>query len=149
MNKDLLAKNLGIENSAVSILPPKANTQVKTVKIEPVENEVHKDIKEDYDKIRETLHEIMDEGVRAVRDARAIASTNELAESFNSVAQLIKAISNTTKDLYDIHEKTRNLKTVGKDEPGKKVLDDGNINIEKAVFVGTPTELLRQMKSKE
>lgn len=148
MNKDLLAKTLGVENSAPSIIP-KSNTQITTIKVEPVDGSISGDVKKDYDKIRETLHEIMDEGVRAVRDARTIASTNELAESFNAVAQLIKAISKTTEDLYNIHEKTKNIKTVGKDEPGKKVLDDGNINIEKAVFVGTPTELLRQMKNKE
>ena len=148
MNKDLLAKNLGIENSVPTIIP-KANTQVAVINNEPIDGEISTDAKKDYDKIRETLHELMDEGVRAVRDARSIASTNELAESFGAVAQLIKAISKTTEDLYGIHEKTKNLKTIGKDEPGKKVLDDGNINIEKAVFVGTPTELLRQMKNKE
>jgi hypothetical protein len=101
----------------------------------------------DYELARQTLMALMQEGIKAVEDARSVASSNENPMSFQAVATLIKAVGDTTKELFDIHRKTKQLKEIPQD-PNKKILDDGNVNIDKAVFVGTTSDLMDKIKAK-
>ena len=151
MNKDLLSKTLGIEFERADLPSKQELVPVEKTKTEHDDKEINnisEDAQADYKRYRDTMDALIQEGLMAVKDARTIAASNEMAMSFQAVAQLIKAVSETTEKMYDVHEKTKKLKEIG-DVPGKKIMDDGNVNIEKAVFVGTPTELMRQLKQKK
>ena len=60
------------------------------------------------------------------------------------MATLMKTVADTTKDLFDLQKKTKDLK--GGDD--NKKLDETNVTIDKAVFVGTTAELLHQLKNR-
>ena len=57
----------------------------------------------------------------------------------------MKTISETTKDLYDLHKKTKELKEIN----NKTSKSDGDITVEKAVFIGTPSDLLKKVKAEQ
>jgi hypothetical protein len=57
----------------------------------------------------------------------------------------MKTVADTTKDLYDLQKKTKELNKEDKSRPQ----DEQRINVEKAVFVGSTAELLKQVKSEK
>jgi hypothetical protein len=54
----------------------------------------------------------------------------------------MKTIADTTKDLYDLQKKTKDLKDNGKKE-------ETTVTVEKAVFVGSTAELLQRVKEEK
>lgn len=102
---------------------------------------------EDFDNVRMTLQELIKTGSIAISDIHSIAQNNEEARSFEVLATLIKTVSETADKLLDSHEKRKKIRSV----EGKKILEPegGGVSIDKAVFVGTTSDLLRQLKEKE
>lgn len=141
-----ISDSLGIEFEPDKKVPTVVE-QVEQEIIEPdqVEPTGNSDIEDDYNFSRDTLKKVIDKGKDAVIDAQIVAQQNEHPDSYKALAALIKSVSSATKDLYEVHEKTKNLKGT----LGKKVLDNGNINVDKAIFVGTTSDLLKQIKGKE
>jgi hypothetical protein len=54
---------------------------------------------------------------------------------------MMRTIADTTKDLYDLQKKTKDLKGDKKEET--------TVTVEKAVFVGSPTDLLKKIKEEK
>ena len=102
---------------------------------------------EDFENVRMTLQELIKTGSIAISDIHSIAQNNEEARSFEVLATLIKTVSETADKLLDSHEKRKKIRNV----EGKKLLEPegGGVSIDKAVFVGTTSDLLRQLKSKD
>lgn len=115
--------------------------------IEVEESVLPKDALEDYDLSRDTFRTLINKGNGAIDGITELAKLTDNPEAYKVIAALIKTVSDTTKDLYDLHKKTKDLKSL--DGTGKKILDNGNVNIDKAVFVGTTTDLLQSLKDKE
>lgn len=140
---EALSEALGIEN-AIEIMPPE--TQEIAVHSKPPE-ELPIDTKEDYELSRETFRSLINKGNAAMENLTDLAKESESPRAYEVLATMMRTIADTTKDLYDLQKKTKDLR--GIDAPGKKVLDTGDINIDKAVFVGTTTELLKSLKQKD
>jgi N-methylhydantoinase A/oxoprolinase/acetone carboxylase beta subunit len=102
---------------------------------------------EDFENVRMTLQELIKTGSIAISDIHSIAQNNEEARSFEVLATLIKTVSETADKLLDSHEKRKKIRNV----EGKKLIEPegGGVSIDKAVFVGTTSDLLRQLKSKD
>jgi len=132
--KDPLAKALGIE-SQVEILPP-AKIEDKPVEINLPDQE------SDYQLSRNTFRELIRKGNLAMDDMQKLASEAESPRAYEVYATMMKTIADVTKDLYELQKKTKELKEV----KGKPSQPDGAINVEKAVFVGTTADLLKQIK---
>lgn len=123
------------------------NEEVK--EIVPYENSKDTtEAEEDFNTVRETLHELIKTGSIAISDMHSIAQGDEQARSFEVLATLIKTVSETADKLLDSHEKKKKIKEVGEE---KKIAqpDIGGVSIDKAVFVGTTSDLLKQLKSKD
>ena len=115
MNKDLLSKTLGIEFERADLPSKQELVPVEKTKTEHDDkemNNISEDAQADYKRYRDTMDALIQEGLMAVKDARTIAASNEMAMSFQAVAQLIKAVSETTEKMYDVHEKTKKLKEI-------------------------------------
>lgn len=103
---------------------------------------------EDYHLVRNTLRNLINKGSDALEDITDIAKQNESARGFEVVANLIKTIGETSKDLYNLQKMKRDLKEPAPDtDPRKKGAD--HINVESAVFVGSTAELLAAIKKKQ
>ncbi len=129
-----LSAALGIEN-AVEIIPPKQVEVINT----PHEDD---DIKADYNLSRRTFRSLIDKGNAAMENLTDLAKESESPRAYEVLATMMRTIADTTKDLYDLQKKTKDLK-------GEDKKEQPNVTVEKAVFVGTPTELLDRIKERK
>lgn len=128
---EALSNALGIEN-AVDIIPPKQVEVINT----PHEDD---DIKADYNLSRRTFRDLINKGNQAMESLTDLAKESESPRAYEVLATMMRTVADTTKDLYDLQKKTKELK-------GEKKDDTPNVTVEKAVFVGTTAELLQKMK---
>jgi hypothetical protein len=137
-----LSEALDIDHVPAVIEEPK---QMELEIIEPPK-ELHMDHQdEDYLLVRKTLRNLINKGNDAIEEISQIARANESARGFEVVANLIKTVGETSKDLYNLQKTKRELK-----EPeGNKKLDETTITVDKAVFVGTTADLLKSLKQKD
>lgn len=129
-----LSEALGIEN-AVEIIPPQQT--------QPIINTPHEDddIKADYNLSRRTFRSLIDKGNAAMENLTDLAKESESPRAYEVLATMIRTIADTTKDLYDLQKKTKDLRGEKKEETV--------VNVEKAVFVGSPTDLLKKIKEEK
>lgn len=136
-----LSDALGIDHEE----PPKKQEVVPYEPVE-IEGEDHQDA--DYRLVRDTLRNLIEKGNDALEDISHIAKQNESARGFEVVANLIKTVGETSKDLYNLQKMKRDLKEPDPaTDPRKKGAD--HINVESAVFVGSTAELLAAIKKKQ
>lgn len=136
-----LSDALGIDHEE----PPKKQEVVPYEPVE-IEGEDHQDA--DYRLVRDTLRNLIEKGNDALEDISHIAKQNESARGFEVVANLIKTVGETSKDLYNLQKMKRDLKEPDPaTDPRKKGSD--HINVESAVFVGSTAELLAAIKKKQ
>jgi len=130
-----LSEALNIENEVEIIAP---------VKSEVVEETLTDDTIDDYNLSRKTFRDLINKGNSAIEGITDLARESESPRAYEVLATLMKTVSETTKDLYDLQKKTKELK-----ENKNRPQDDQRINVEKAVFVGSTAELLKRVKSNE
>lgn len=137
-----LSDALGIEHVPAVVETPSK----EVVAYEPPPEAEDQD--EDYRLVRNTLRNLIEKGNDALEDISTIARQNESARGFEVVANLIKTVGETSKDLYNLQKMKRDLKEPDPEtDPRKKSAD--SINVEQAVFVGSAAELLSAIKSKK
>ena len=137
-----ISETLGIEHNVEEI----KNEVVPYEPVQVVEGEDHQDA--DYRLVRDTLRNLIHKGNDALEDISTIARQNESARGFEVVANLIKTVGETSKDLYNLQKMKRDLKEPDPaTDPRKKGAD--HINVEQAVFVGSTAELLSAIKQKQ
>ncbi len=134
-SSDIIAKSLGIGND-IEIIPPKQP--------EPIINTPHEDddIKADYNLSRRTFRDLINKGNAAMESLTDLAKESESPRAYEVLATMMRTVADTTKDLYDLQKKTKDLRDDGKKE-------QPNVTVEKAVFVGSPTDLLKKIKEEQ
>jgi hypothetical protein len=100
-------------------------------------NLLEHDLKEDYQKTRDSMDLLIAKGTEAIDDMLSIARESEKARDFEVAGNLIKTVVEASKELLEVQKKMRDM-------TGKK--DSGTTNIKNAVFVGSTTELLKAMQ---
>jgi hypothetical protein len=138
-----LSDALGIEHLPVT----KEEVKQEVIEYVPVDSKDDQD--EDYALVRNTLRNLIEKGNDALEDISHIAKQNESARGFEVVANLIKTVGETSKDLYNLQKMKRDLKEPNPESDPRKKSADGNINVEQAVFVGSTAELLAAIKNKK
>lgn len=140
-----LAKTLGIEIEEVTE-PKRIKREVK--KVPPtVLDDTTQDQAEDYSLGRSTLRNLIDTGVSSLEDMKDLARQSESPRAYEVMSTMMKTIAEMTKDLYDLQKKTKDLKDIS--DPRREKDPDGTIHVEKAVFCGTTSDLLKMIKDKE
>jgi hypothetical protein len=129
-----LAETLGIEIKQEIIVPEK-----KVVEIMPAEE--NGDSEADYNLSRKTFRDLIGKGNDAIEHLFDLAKSSEHPRAYEVLGNLIKTVSDTTKDLYDLQKKSKDLKATS-DRPQ----DQGIVNVERAVFVGSTADLLKKVK---
>lgn len=137
-SNDTLSEALGVE-----YIP---SEEVKQEILVPVQEKLPSgnhafDQEDDYNLSRTTFRNLIQQGNLALEDMKKFARESESPRAYEVFATMIKTIADTTNNLYDLQKKTKELK----DEP-KKPYDGGNVTVERAVFVGTTSDLLKKIK---
>lgn len=131
---------LGIEHvespKQIEVLPPAPLAE------QPLSADLP-DQAEDYRLARNTFRSLINKGNDAIEDLSDLARQSESPRAYEVLATLMKTVNDTTKDLYDLQKKTKDLMKDDKSRPQ----DEQRINVEKAVFVGSTAELLKKVKS--
>lgn len=142
-NNVTLHEVLGIEDGMEITVPNREKKEIEPIKEDPLSE----DAENDYQTSRTTLKGLIEVGNKAVVDLADLAEAGQYPRAYEVLATLIKTVGETTNSLYDIHKKTKELKG---HTDGKKILDTGEgINIDKAVFCGTTSDLLRMIKKEQ
>lgn len=142
--EDNLSNALGIENKKLEVIEGEVGKEIVTYD-EPF---TEPDEDADYRLVRDTMRNLITKGNDALEDISTIARQNESARGFEVVANLIKTIGETSKDLYALQKTKRDLKEpTPESDPRKKGVD--HINVESAVFVGSAAELLSAIKKQK
>jgi len=135
---DALSEALGIEHEPET--PP--SVVIETTVVEDVGTE---DQQADYALARKTFRALIDKGNNAIEDLTDLAKQSESPRAYEVLSTLMKTVSDTTKDLYDLQKKTKELNKEDKSRPQ----DEQRITVEKAVFIGSTAELLKQVKNND
>ena len=141
---ETLSESLGIEyKKTTKNLPAIKKEEPVELSYVDVPDQANIDEQEDYDLARETYKKLMEKGEEAIESMLEISRDSEKARDFEVVGTLIKTISETTREMYDLQERRRRNK--GLETGGGK----SSINVEQAVFVGHHSDLLKRMKEKQ
>jgi hypothetical protein len=107
----------------------------------PKNNGLELDLDEDYKDARDTLKDLVTKGNQAIDHLLAIASDTEHPRAFEVVATLIKNTAEANEKLLNMQKQMREMKGMNKK-------DSGGVNVDKAIFVGSTSELSKLIKGK-
>ena len=88
---------------------------------------------------------MVERGQDAIVGILDIARESEHPRAYEVAATMIKNLSDSNKDLLDLQKKKKDLSP----NNGNIVGNTKNMNIDKAVFVGSTTELVKFLKNKQ
>jgi len=110
------------------------------------ESAENQNLEQDFEYGRIQLKNIIELGQDAAEQALALAKTGDSAKPYEAVATLIQATVNASKELIELHRTRRDTREINapatSDTPGTSVT-----NIDKAVFVGRASDLLRELNA--
>jgi len=118
--------------------PIKESTQVETL---PVVIESNDPVNADADFARNNIRELVTQGNQAVNELMLIARDGQHPRAFEVLSGLMKNLADMNKDLLEIQKRKKDL--VPKAEA------QNNLNIDKAVFVGSTAELVKMLKTQK
>ena len=122
---DKLSKALDIE--PIELIPSKEIVEIK----DPIED--------DAEFARQNLRDLIEKGNDAAEHIIAVAKQSDHPRAFEVVAGMLKNLSDMNKDLLEIQKRKQDLQP-------KVTNNTQNLNIDKAVFVGSTSELPKQLK---
>lgn len=127
--------------NALNITPLKDAKEVS--KVENKEIVVHKSddqVENDFEYARQNMYEIIGQGQEAIARLMDIADQSQHPRAYEVIANLIKTMAETNKDLLDLTKKKRDLKP--KEEEAKQQQVTNNL------FVGSTAELQQFLQKK-
>lgn len=117
---------------------PEENTAITVVEETPV---ILSDsiVEADTEFARTNIRSLIQKGNTAIDKILQVADASEHPRAYEVAAGFIKTISDLNKDLLQLQKTKKEL------EP-KQVDGPKNINVDKAVFIGSTADLLKQIK---
>lgn len=143
--KDHLDELFGIEETEEAEETPKQEIIPAEEHLPAVveEDSRDRDIEFDYELSRETHRDLLDQGQEALTRLLKVAEESQHPRAYEVAGQLLKNLSDMTDKLMALHEKRKKLEA----EAAKSNQMAGGVTVDKAVFVGTTSELLKEIKN--
>lgn len=107
----------------------------------PTVSEFDKQLDKDYEESRNNLKTLVDQGNEAIETLLDIAKESEHPRAFEVVATLIKNTAEVNEKLLALQKSVREMK-------GMNRRDSGNVTVDKAIFVGSTSELSKLIKNR-
>ncbi len=101
---------------------------------------VSSSIEDDAEYARKNIRTLIEKGSLAVDGILHVAKASDHPRAYEVAAGLIKNLSELNKDLMEIQKKKQELNPQEKQQKG-------GISVDKAVFVGSTTELVKLLKN--
>lgn len=125
------------ESTQSEILKSESDQRMPVVKIPSApltEEGLARDLKHDYDTVRGNLRELVDAGKNALDGVLAVATEGDSPRAYEVVAQMIKTLSETNRDLLSLHDQ---MKAIRKEDT--KTTTNNTTN--NAIYVGSTRDL--------
>lgn len=109
------------------------------VKVETVTISEVNPVESDTEFARKNIRNLIEKGSFAIDDLLQVAKHSESPRAYEVAANMIKNLSDLNKDLLEVQKRKKDLvadKSVSKD-----------VNIDKAVFVGSTADLMKLLKT--
>ena len=119
-------------SEALEIQPLEIKQPTEIVEIKDV-------VEDDAEFARQNIRDLIVKGNDAASHIVEIAKQSEHPRAFEVAAGMLKNLSDMNKDLLEIQKRKQDLQP-------KVTNNTQNLNIDKAVFVGSTAELLKQLK---
>lgn len=117
-------------------------TTANTAVVEPVAVLPDRDVDYDYAFSRITHRDLIEKGMPALDDLLKVAKESQHPRAYEVAANMMKSLSDMTDKLMVLQKQRKELKA-GKEET------PASVRVDKAVFVGSTAELLKQIKQNE
>jgi hypothetical protein len=131
-------KKLDENLSEIFDVEPIISTEEKQLPIPTVEKTT---VDDDAEFARENIRSLIEKGNTAIDDLLVVAKASEHPRAYEVAANLIKSLSELNKDLMEIQKRKKDL--------SPQINNSKNINVDKAVFVGSTLELVKLLKNKQ
>jgi hypothetical protein len=105
------------------------------------EQELQQDLTDAYQQSKENLQEFLDHGKDALEELIQIAKAGQHPRAFEVYSGLLKNLVDANKELLATQKQIREMEGVKKESSGT--------NIDKAIFVGSTSELSKLLKGKK
>jgi hypothetical protein len=96
-------------------------------------------IESDTEIARQNIKELIQKGHKAVDELAVVARDSQHPRAYEVMATLIKNMSDLNKDLLELHKRKKDLMVTSQNKAG-------DVNVEKALFVGSTAELMKLLK---
>jgi hypothetical protein len=113
--------------------------QIEPIPVSTEVVEIKDTIDDDADFARQNLRDLIGKGNEAADHIIAVAKQSDHPRAFEVVSGLLKNLADMNKDLLEVQKRKQDLQP-------KVTNNTQNLNIDKAVFVGSTAELLKQLK---
>jgi hypothetical protein len=101
--------------------------------------ELKDQIEDDAEFARQNLRDLIEKGNEAADHIISVAKQSDHPRAFEVVAGMLKNLADMNKDLLEVQKRKQDLQP-------KVTNNTQNLTIDKAVFVGSTAELLKQLK---
>jgi hypothetical protein len=135
-----LNKNLSDIFNVMPIDEKKPKTEVVTTHYN--EPNMDEDLTDAYQQSKENLQSIIDSGKDAMEEILQIAKAGQHPRAFEVYGGILKNMVDANKELLAIQKQIRTMDDSKKESKSQT-------NIDKAIFVGSTTELQKLLKNKE
>ena len=130
-------KNLNDKLSEALNIEPIELTSTDVIEIESKTT-----IDDDAEYARQNLRNLIQKGNDAADHIVEIAKQSEHPRAFEVAAGLLKNLADMNKDLLEIQKRKQDL--------NQKIINNTqNLNIDKAVFIGSTSELIKQLRNEK
>jgi succinyl-CoA synthetase beta subunit len=126
-------KKLNEKLSEALDIEPIEITNTEIIAVEPKDS-----VDDDAEYARQNIRGLIEKGNDAANHIVEIAKQSEHPRAFEVAAGLLKNLADMNKDLLEIQKRKRDLRPVE---------TTNNINVDKAVFVGSTKDLVKFLKS--
>ena len=127
MKKSTVEKLNKVIDVTGDLIPIEVN---KKEKVAGVKSETN-DLTDDYNFSRDQYHTLIDKGNEALEELLAVAKESESARAYEVTAQLVRTLSDTTKELLELQKSKKEIE--------KDVKDPHTVN--NSLFIGSTKEL--------
>lgn len=115
----------------IPVIEPKQSTEIVEIKSGNV-------VEQDTEFARSNLKELIGKGDTALKELAVVARDSQHPRAYEVMAGMLKNLADMNKDLLEIQKSKQSL--TGEKESSK------DVNIDKAVFVGSTAELMKLLK---
>ena len=119
-------------------------SQIFDIEPLPIKQEVvvidPRQVDSDFEFARKNIRELAEKGKIAVDNILQVAAATDHPRAYEVAATLIKNMSDINKDLLELQKKKRDLNPAEKQTVSP-------VHVDKAVFVGSTSDLIKQIKN--